>query len=932
MPIQKISQVKLPNNTVYNLNVYGQYAGGKNLADSITFEGNGDSGKWPLVAYTDDRFHGGKYYMLEVKTVDSSNYIDVGLRMNKIDIQDNFIDGLTYVASFLARVEKTASSNLALRNNTTGIYISSLVKDKVFKNIEYNQDVTIDDFNNRWNIVSVTFQYDASGLSQLQDGPLTIADFRVDGEAVGDKVYVANGRIEMGNIPTTIEIEGPNAVNEYKALTSKSTTATTTVGETYGVAGVTSGNRIFTKWFVNIGKTTPADGDIITIKIPVAGVSSGVAITLDGGSNFYPVIMSVNSVFTTQYSVNSIIRLQFDSAGSTGKVYGTKAGATATASAAISGGCWRLLTNYDANTTYSSKAAADGGTDTSLVTTGEKYIWNNIIRTETVGTTTVDGLQSISIGNNIASKTDGNARGTIRIYDNTSHYHSITVGSTTLTEDVSHALPTSTGWLVSAPIAGVGTSTKPVYINSSGVATQVTSIDSSLISGFVAKTGDTMTGTLGINAQNNGVGLYVTAGTQSMVVAQALEIGTASKEGVATVDIGNGVATGNADNARGCIRMYDEGTHYHLIKPAGGATVNPTHYLPNSNGFLVTATNTSATGSASKPIYINGDGVATAVDRVAFTAQNSNWVLGRDNAKFAVTTATGYNPAMSIKTKEGSWELSVYASAGQESGWNDLIFSYVTDEKYTARTNNSQNYRITPAGLYTGYVNLEKVKVNTTSNISPNRLLFTGSDGTIQAWGNYCDGNVVIIGSADKDAYSPNNAFKLAVNGSTYINQKLSVATSTTFSDTTLFVCGKSRIWGNLHLYEKSDSSAGLYFGKLASDSGATYTSVEAFYGQINFNSPCLTVSTNTLKDVNAGRFTFYQRGFDATTLAPTSYGESYQLPTVTKDRTNSATYNIFTSKNIYTADEKTAFQTAMGVVNGHTFTYTAASELLTIA
>lgn len=31
----------------------------------------------------------------------------------------------------------------------------------------------------------------------------------------------------------------------------------------------------------------------------------------------------------------------------------------------------------DANTTYSSKAAASGGTDVSLVTTGEKYTWNN---------------------------------------------------------------------------------------------------------------------------------------------------------------------------------------------------------------------------------------------------------------------------------------------------------------------------------------------------------------------------------------------------------------------------------------------------------------------------------------------------------------------------------------------------------------------------
>lgn len=597
--------------------------------------------------------------------------------------------------------------------------------------------------------------------------------------------------------PTISQVKLPNgsaydiqSAYEYRAITSKGTTATTTVGETYGVAGVTSGNRIFTKWFVNIGKTTPENGDIITIKIPVAGSSSGVAITLDGGSNFYPVIRTANTIFTTDFAVNATIRLQFDSNGASGKVYGTKAGVASATNAAISGGCWRLLSNYDSNTTYTSQAAAEGGTTTSLVTTGEKYIWNNIIRTETVGTTTVDGLQSISIGNNIASKTDGNARGTIRIYDNTSHYHSITVGSTTLTEDVSHALPASTGWLVSAPMAGAGTTSKPVYINDSGVATQIS--------------------------------------------------------------------------------------------------------------------------------------------RVSLAGAASQWKGGRAVAILTNTQSNGWNPTINMKTAAGTWDIGTYGTTGDDLSKNSIYFNYVTDEDYDAGTNKSVKYRIDPTGLYTGYVNLENVKVNTTSNISTNRLMWTGTDGTVQAWGNYCDGEMLLVGTADKNTYNPNNAFKLAVNGSTYITQKLSVATSTTFSDTTLFVRGKSRIWGNLHLCEKADSSAGLYFGKLASDSGATYTSVEAFYGQINFNSPCLTASTNTLKDVNAGRFTFYQRGFNATTLAPTSYGESYNLPTVTKDRTNSASYNIFTSKNTYTAAEKTAFQTAMGVVNGHTFTVT--DETLIIA
>ena len=50
-------------------------------------------------------------------------------------------------------------------------------------------------------------------------------------------------------------------------------------------------------------------------------------------------------------------------------------------------GCWIMNDHLDDNnTTYSSKTAASGGTDVSLVTTGEKYTWNN--KTSNTGTVT----------------------------------------------------------------------------------------------------------------------------------------------------------------------------------------------------------------------------------------------------------------------------------------------------------------------------------------------------------------------------------------------------------------------------------------------------------------------------------------------------------------------------------------------------------------
>ncbi len=60
------------------------------------------------------------------------------------------------------------------------------------------------------------------------------------------------------------------------------------------------------------------------------------------------------------------------------------------------------------DTTYSSKAAASGGTDVSLVTTGEKYTWNNkTSNTGTVTSITLKATSPISIDSSSAITTSG---------------------------------------------------------------------------------------------------------------------------------------------------------------------------------------------------------------------------------------------------------------------------------------------------------------------------------------------------------------------------------------------------------------------------------------------------------------------------------------------------------------------------------------------
>lgn len=182
------------------------------------------------------------------------------------------------------------------------------------------------------------------------------------GTAAGDMIYWsgANTPVKLG-ISSSGSILHINNNNEpswssspfHSALISKSTTVTTTLGETYGIAGVATGNSntLYTKWFVNLdsGITTPINGMIIQIKIPVAGVNAGCAITLDGGTTFYPVAINANDRFTTQFGVNDTIILQFDSSRSIA-AYGKQNGTTNGNATTDITGCWRLINTYDTTT------------------------------------------------------------------------------------------------------------------------------------------------------------------------------------------------------------------------------------------------------------------------------------------------------------------------------------------------------------------------------------------------------------------------------------------------------------------------------------------------------------------------------------------------------------------------------------------------------
>lgn len=115
-----------------------------------------------------------------------------------------------------------------------------------------------------------------------------------------------------------------------------------------GTAATTSGsNYVPAKWTFNTGQNA-SNGDIVTIKIPVAGHDYGVFMSVNNGTNYYPVVNGNGTTRTTTHYPNGTpIMLVFDSSGSADSVYPL---AGDTARTTVTGGVWRVVNFY--NSTY----------------------------------------------------------------------------------------------------------------------------------------------------------------------------------------------------------------------------------------------------------------------------------------------------------------------------------------------------------------------------------------------------------------------------------------------------------------------------------------------------------------------------------------------------------------------------------------------------
>lgn len=150
--------------------------------------------------------------------------------------------------------------------------------------------------------------------------------------------------IKAGDIATFIysgqyHLLGIDRTTAYDDLITGTGTAAQDKG-----SGVTN-RYVPAKWTFDTGRTATA-GDIITIKIPVAGHDYGVFVSVDNGSNYIPVALNGTGRLTTHFPINQTLQLVYEPDTTVNSVYPVAGG---DARVNITG-VWRVLNYRDSDT------------------------------------------------------------------------------------------------------------------------------------------------------------------------------------------------------------------------------------------------------------------------------------------------------------------------------------------------------------------------------------------------------------------------------------------------------------------------------------------------------------------------------------------------------------------------------------------------------
>lgn len=354
-----------------------------------------------------------------------------------------------------------------------------------------------------------------------------------------------------------------------------------------------------------------------------------------------------------------------------------------------------------------------------------------------IGTVDTDGRITLNLGNNIASGTDKNARGCIRMYDTTKYYANIYFGNGDTTANKNIYFPKE-GGTVAMTTSNVASATKiySTLTNPTAATTYVIPFCSS------ASTGNKSL------LNNDGI-LYKT-----------ME-GTTTTNGYGLLFLGNNTASGTAKNKYGVICMYGNGGYYTLLRGLN-ATANRTINFPDASGTValeskfsdylpLSGGNLTGALTLNNAIALNGKNTSgTVLNLIAINSSN-RVVVGNTSCDTYINGGTAYisgsivlnnNKAINMKNTNNEYVNCMYMD-----NTNSLRIGYgasdirigenaTTSTIYTYGKINTNNNIVLPNNSAILFKNTSGAEVNS---------LFMGIDNVLYLG---YDSKQIIIGKA----------------------------------------------------------------------------------------------------------------------------------------------------------------------------------------
>ena len=300
------------------------------------------------------------------------------------------------------------------------------------------------------------------------------------------------------------------------------------------------------------------------------------------------------------------------------------------------------------DTTYSSKAAASGGKDVSLVTTGEKAIWN--AKTSNTGTITGIKMNGASKGTlgvvDLGTVLTGGKQSTTSTADGGSNVYTFSDGSTITVKNGSKG---ATGAAGSAGAAGKnGTNgTSAVWFTGTAVTGTSTSAISVSVSG--SKAGD-----MYLNTSTSNV--YRASAANSWIYVCNIK-GATGKQGAAGAA---GTAGKNGSDGVSCTHSWN-GTTLTVTSASGTSSAN-LKGAAGANG--VTPTIKAAAGSNIGSVGTPSVTASTSGTTTTFTFNNLKGAKG-DKGDNATTTAVSTQSANGLMSASDKKKLDGIASGAR---------------------------------------------------------------------------------------------------------------------------------------------------------------------------------------------------------------------------------------------------------------------------